>query len=121
VGQDTIQYAFESSKNAPLSPKGESSCSSKPQTPRYSLSEASEDTDGLERIAEEIGMETIRIVHAEYEFPIDKIYDVSILEERKGKDGVTRGGDVREELKLDQKIEEVLKNAKLEFGVSPQK
>lgn len=88
---------------------------------RCSTSEAEDEYDDFDRIAGEVGMDTIRVCHRKYEYPVDKIYDLCILEEEKGKDGVTRGGEVQERLRLNKEVIEILELANHEFNACPNK
>lgn len=66
-------------------------------------------------------METIRACSADYDYIIDKIYTLCLLEESKAKDNVTRGAEVKDMMRLDKHTISVLEKAKLEFSICPNK
>ncbi|CAI2381612.1 unnamed protein product [Moneuplotes crassus] len=116
VGVDTISKAFDQTRSVQSDKKKKSD---------VVISQKSSQTEGddcLERLVEDINSDTVLIAKRKYEYPIDKIYQVSILEEQKSRgSNITRGGDVMEAMGVDPEISEVLTNACSEFAVSPRR
>lgn len=65
-------------------------------------------------------MNTIQILKQEFEFPIQKVYNNTKVEEFKGR-GWTKGHEFEDLIKINPKVLSVLEEAANEFSLSPAK
>ena len=90
---------------------------------KSSITEKTEgEEEWLDRMMEESNFNTIEIAHAQYEYSIEKIYEIQMLEEQKSRgSNITRGGEVKEMMEIDPKILKILHKSCSEFLLSPEK